>query len=217
MKPFSDTLWLPGQPQSPTATQLSPQELTDRLMYLEKLIANPTLDQLPMADIKRSLLQTWQPDPATLLGGVLTTDLMPTVPHVVVERPASQSIANNSFTATEDIVWSAMQTGQDFASMWAAGAGVTIRVPGIYAMSVGGGFGGFGAATTHRKVAIMVNGAELRETDAPISSATVTSSPSCATTRRLALNDIVTMRAFQDSGAALGITNNLMSVTWIGH
>lgn len=77
MKAFETTLWRPGEPTEPGRKSLTPAELTERLYYLEKMAAAPSLDNIPVAELQRKLEMTWLPDPATLLPtGGITTDLL---------------------------------------------------------------------------------------------------------------------------------------------
>jgi len=65
---FADTVWRPGQPLDPTAKVIGGEELTQRLMYIEKVISDLQLGDLPMSEIQRSLEQNWVPDPQTLFA-----------------------------------------------------------------------------------------------------------------------------------------------------
>jgi hypothetical protein len=68
MRAFKDTLWSPGQPLDPQAKVLSNQELSDRLLYLEKSYDRFDVDQIPTSDLTRRLEQVWLPDPNTLFA-----------------------------------------------------------------------------------------------------------------------------------------------------
>ena len=70
---YSDTFWRPGQSSDPTAKVMPGEELTERLLYLEKAFTNMLVGDLPMADVQRTLEQTWVPDPATLFAGSSVT------------------------------------------------------------------------------------------------------------------------------------------------
>jgi hypothetical protein len=70
---FSDTLWRPGQPLDPTTKIMPAEEVTQRLLYAEKVLANIQVGDLPMSDLQRTLEQSWVPDPATLLAGSSVT------------------------------------------------------------------------------------------------------------------------------------------------
>lgn len=65
---FRNTVWKPGQPLDPTATQLGPKETTDRLLYLEQQLANFDVDNLDIGTLKTKLEQSWLPDPQTLFA-----------------------------------------------------------------------------------------------------------------------------------------------------
>jgi hypothetical protein len=65
---YSDTVWRAGQPLDPTSKVMSGQELTDRLLYLEKAFTGMQLGDLPVSELQRALEQSWVPDPATLFA-----------------------------------------------------------------------------------------------------------------------------------------------------
>jgi hypothetical protein len=65
---FVDTVWTPGQPLDPQTEVLGNKELTDRLLYLEKKLHDPDVDDLPLADLQSRMEQGWLPDPATLFA-----------------------------------------------------------------------------------------------------------------------------------------------------
>jgi hypothetical protein len=65
---FADTVWRPGQPLNPTDKVLGNEELSQRLLYLEKVYSDMQLGDLPMSDIQRALEQNWIPDPQTLFA-----------------------------------------------------------------------------------------------------------------------------------------------------
>lgn len=72
---YSDTVWRAGQPLDPTAKVMSAQELSDRVLYLEKAFTGMQVGDLPLSELQRALEQTWSPDPATLLAsGSVTRD-----------------------------------------------------------------------------------------------------------------------------------------------
>lgn len=74
---FSDTVWRPGQPLDPTAKVIGGQELTERLMYVEKVLSALQLGDLPMSELQRALEQNWVPDTATLLpAGSVTREVL---------------------------------------------------------------------------------------------------------------------------------------------
>lgn len=76
---FAKAQWRPGQPQDPTSKVLSPQELSERLLFMEAAFANMLVDDLPMSDLQRQLEQSWLPDTATLLPqGSVTREVLAT-------------------------------------------------------------------------------------------------------------------------------------------
>jgi hypothetical protein len=210
-KAYTNTLWRAGEPSDPTNKVLSPAEMTERLFYMERLLANPSVENLPVAELQRKLEQTWVPNPQTLLAaGTVTPDLEATVPHVVVTRPGVQSIANTTFTSAEDIVWTAAL--QENTAMWTSGASVRAPMGGVYAITTNCFFAA-GGTPGSRLVAIILNGGEIARFD--IENAT-TDQPSVARTWRLRANDLITTRIFQSSGGALNVSNTVMSMTWVG-
>lgn len=211
MKPFSDTIWQPGQPLRPTDKALGSQELTDRLMYLEKLIANPSLDQINVAALKTSLEQTWLPDPSTLFaGGTVGPETLGTTPHVHLTRAANQAIANAAFTVAEDVVWTAAQEAN--TSMWTAGTGIVAPMAGVYVVSADITFAAGGAASD-RLVGILVNGVYLARNNVMPGTAAI---PCVTRAFRLTRGSTVTIRAYQTSGAPLNIAGCYVSMTMVG-
>jgi hypothetical protein len=65
---YADTQWRPGQPLDPTAKIMGAEETTQRVLYMEKVIADLQLGDLPMSDLQRALEQNWIPDPQTLFA-----------------------------------------------------------------------------------------------------------------------------------------------------
>lgn len=63
---FQDVLWTPGQPIEPGAPRMSPDELSRRLLHLEKIIDDPKTDLVDMSELGRKLEQSWHPDFNTL-------------------------------------------------------------------------------------------------------------------------------------------------------
>jgi hypothetical protein len=72
---FIDTVWAPGQPLDPQIEVLGNKELSDRLLYLEKRLSNPDVDDLPLSDLQSKMEQGWLPDPTTLFAsGTISFD-----------------------------------------------------------------------------------------------------------------------------------------------
>lgn len=80
MARFDDVLWTPGQPKDPQDKVLPAGEVSERLLYLEKLIAEPKLNDLPLAQLTSYLSQSWNPDPSELFA---STDLGKTLTHTI--------------------------------------------------------------------------------------------------------------------------------------
>jgi hypothetical protein len=73
---FTTTLWRPGE-TAESGSKLTPAELSERLLYVEKVLDKLPVEQLPIADLQRKLEQGWLPDPTVLLpAGGITSDLL---------------------------------------------------------------------------------------------------------------------------------------------
>ena len=70
---FDDTVWRPGQPLDPTSKTMPGQELTERLLYVEQVLDNMLVGDLPVAALQRELEQSWLPDPQLLLASSSVT------------------------------------------------------------------------------------------------------------------------------------------------
>lgn len=74
---YSDTVWRPGQPLDPTAKIMPQEEVSQRLLYLEKAFTDMQLGDLPISELKRELEQSWAPDAATLFpAGSVTREAL---------------------------------------------------------------------------------------------------------------------------------------------
>jgi len=123
MKAFTDTLWLPGQPKEPTRLVLSPQEASERLLYLEKRYANMSVDDIPVADLQRKMEQSWQPDAATLLPNATIT-----VDQLGESAKPLKRVAGNAVTGTGAAVPAALTT---LGGTPAPGLSATILTPNV--------------------------------------------------------------------------------------
>jgi hypothetical protein len=65
-KLFNDVLWTPGQPLDTSKPSMNPDELSRRLLHVEKILTEPGTDLVDITALGRSLEQTWRPDPQTL-------------------------------------------------------------------------------------------------------------------------------------------------------
>lgn len=66
---FDDAVWTPGEPLDPSQDSMQPKEVTDRLLFMEKALANLQIGDIPMGALMKNLEQNWLPDPATLFAG----------------------------------------------------------------------------------------------------------------------------------------------------
>lgn len=75
---FSDATWRPGEPLDPNQPKMPSQELSDRLLFLERAVDNLRVGDLPLAGLMKTLEQEWLPDPSTLFAaGAITSESLP--------------------------------------------------------------------------------------------------------------------------------------------
>lgn len=218
MKAFSDTLWQPGQVLDNSRQSLTPAEMSERLLYLEKLIAKPDIDNIPLADLQRKMSQIWQPDPATLLpNGGITTDLMSPVPSARVYASAALGLVNNVVTTIpfDSEVW------DDFFMHEAAinPSRMTAKVRGVYGITANPNWAT--AAAGERYTDLVLSGALIIGMSRIAPDAVSPTATAIATQMRLDVGDYIELRMYQSSGGVLNTVGGLSGVhlemTWMGN
>lgn len=139
------------------------------------------------------------------LQGFLTSD------HVCLQK-VTQSIANASFTTNEDVVWATAI--DENLRMWSTGTGILIPRTGLYQCN--GSVLWNGAAGGQRTASPHLNGAEIagaRRGQVPGSA--VDTDTNFSFCQLLKLGDVITVRLFQNTGAALNVQRVVVDVTRI--
>lgn len=134
-------------------------------------------------------------------------------PSVSVAKAAAQSIPNNAFT---DITFDT-ETFDSDTMFTATSANVTVKHAGLWLITARVGY--ITNGTGSRGATLLKNGGTVAASLAAASS--VSHVAGVTAQLRLAVNDVIKLQAFQNSGAALN-TNNVvgfmpsLEMTWVG-
>ena len=128
-------------------------------------------------------------------NGKTALDFLLAPPNLSLRQAVAQSLTNATFTAltfdTEVV---------DTDSMWTSGTDITVKTAGLW--QIVGHVSYASNATGGRLACIYVNGTEVRRTAVQAVNGLQTTVPISFMTQ-LAVNDVVTLRAYQASGGAL--------------
>jgi hypothetical protein len=135
--------------------------------------------------------------------------------HIHLSRVGSFQVLNSGdFSIASDIVWDTAIQGN--SAMWSSGKNITINKDGLWAIHAYVVFQPNGTVLTSRLCSIFAGGNELKreQHSNPNNGA---EADACAVSDLLLLKngDIITIRGYQNSGAAVSVNANV-SVTYIG-
>jgi hypothetical protein len=95
---FDNAVWVPGEPLDPSSSLLGNQELSDRMLYMEKALSRLSVGDLPMASLMKTLEQEWLPDPSTLFpsGSIGADSLAYTIYYGTIGSAGTLVTVSNS-------------------------------------------------------------------------------------------------------------------------